>query len=335
MTPQQLAQVYLDQEAQRLTRTARALVYPSAEQTQAAPFDAARKKRLSDRLMSEYGRDHSQDLAHHAEDMGYWQTQLMSDLREDLQAALGPEGQAVLARTATDFMPHMHSDAFVAGFGQGPDAAWAVGVNVGLVWVANLVAEALLRASRGDELGARQTYAAAHALYLGQTQRALHAAWQTKPDTADELALEAGGIGAVVLRFVALHELGHAVLGHAGRWEMGLSESTGQRRYGAAVAADAGTTQAMETEADRFALARMLAVSSGPQAMWNNLLFIAAFFRLLAQVEQRQGKPLCPYHPPPLQRIEALYQALAEHIGPPPNEAWVWAQTQQNEWSMA
>ncbi len=333
MTPQEEAQDYLNKEAQRLTRSARALVYPSIEVTRMNPFDEARKLRLSERLKSEYGRDHSHDIAHHAEDMGYWQNQLKSDLRDDLQAALGADGQAVLARTATDFMPHMHSDAFVAGFGQGASAAWAVGINVGLVWVTSLVAEALLRASRGDEAVARQTYVAAHALYCGQTQRDLHAAWQASPDTSDELAIEAGGVGAMVLRFVALHEMGHVVLGHAGRWEMGMREDTGQRRYAAAVADDPASTQAMETEADRFALTRMMAISSGPQAMWNNLLFIAAFFRLLAQVEARQGKALCPYHPEPLQRIDDLYLALAQSMGPPPNEAWVWVETLQDQWS--
>lgn len=333
MTPLKIAQDYLDMEAKRLTNSARRLVYPSADVTRMDPFDEARKLRLIERLKHNYGRDHTYDIAHHAEDMGYWLSKLKSDLRDDLEAALGIDGHAVLARTATDFMPHMHSDAFVAGFGHGPDAAWAVGINVGLVWVTNLVVEALLRASQGDEAAARQTYAAAHALYRGQTQRELYLAWQGGPDASDELAIEAGGIAAVVLRFVALHEMGHAVLGHAGRWEMGMRDDTGQRRYAAVVAEDPVSTRTMEADADCFALERMAAISSGPQAMWNNLLFIAAFFRLLAQVEERQGKALCPYHPPPLQRIEALYQTLTKSMGPPPNDAWVWAQALQNEWS--
>jgi hypothetical protein len=326
------AQAYLQAEEVRLAASARALIYPDGKNASIVPISNERKQRLTQILKQQYGRDHSEDINHHAEDMQHWLRQLKADLCDDLTTALGSDYAPLLDRVALDFMPHLKSDAFITGLGEPPRTSWAVGINLGLVWVSNLVAEALLGAAQDQGAAAKDTYGAAHKVYQAQTQRQLDAAWQGMPSRSDELSLQAGGVGSVVLRFVALHEMGHAVLGHVGRWEMGVSDDSGERSYGAAERSDIPAIQAMEREADCFALERMIDISSGPDAMWNNLLFIAAYFRLLAQVEAQQGAPLCSYHPPPTQRIEYLYEILVQHMGPPTNDAWAWARQLQDDW---
>lgn len=330
--PRQAALDHLNALARRLAGDADALDHPQPGTHGAAKFAAGEKEALIQALQADHGRDHRDDITHHGEDMAHWLAQLRDDLYEDLGHALGASQAPALARVGLRFMSHLHCDAFVLGLGEPPQHSWAVGIHLGLVWVANLVALALLAAARGDDESARRAHAAALDTYCSASSgRATP--WAGLPATNNDEALQAGALGSVVLRFVALHELGHALLGHVDGWQMGVSEQ-GRRHYAGAVTADAGATQAMELAADRFALMQMIGVSSGPEAMWNNLLFIAGFFRLLATVEARQGRPLCPYHPPPAERVARLEALLREHMGPPPNDAWTWAQAQHEAWSL-
>ena len=326
------AHAYLEDEKARLTESARALHIPTAADIKVPVISDAKRRIMIDWIKDHHGRDLSDEVLQHKDDLSAWLRLLIADLYDDLRAALGPTWEQRMDRVSMDFMPHLESDAFVAGLGEATEGPWAIGINLGLVWVNNAIADALLLASQGRESEARAAYLVAHRVYRAQTQRELHAAWQSFPIVEDAMELEAGAIASVVLRFVALHEMGHAVLGHVGRMEMGVRHDVGRRHYAKQTAGDQVMVRAMEREADLFALQRMIDVSLGPDRMWNNLLFIGAFFRLLAQVETRTGQLLCHYHPPPTERIDYLYQALCERMGPPPNDAWRWAEQLQEAW---
>lgn len=294
----------------------RSLVYRSMAESGAKPLDSASKQALAQMIDERYGVDHREEMAEHGDDIYHWLKQTEINLFEDLAKYAGPDQAGVLNRLALGFMPHMASVAFAEAVAHAPQEK-VIGVNLGLFWVGCLLAEALLRAADGDEAGGLATYQSAEDVYLAQSQRQLHVAWNgVKRHVDDAYSVQGGAVGSVVLRFVALHELGHVQLGHV--------ISDGMEPY---------AVQAMELDADAFALSHMLKHTSGREAMWNNLLFIAAFFRLMAHLKAVQAETPREHHPPPLVRLNKLYEQTVQALGPPPNDAWEWAAQLQNEWA--
>lgn len=328
------AQSHLDFLRLAFSRQTRALVYDTPQVSGVTPLEPARAQVISELLLRQYGQDHHAELQAHGSDIRHWLARLEELLREDLADYLGPIAEAVLADVAIGLMPHMASNAFATQVPVEPDAH-VIGVNLGLVWVCDYLCEALLRAADGDESGGRVAYVLAKKLYLAQQQRQLDEAMAISDRLKDDaISVHAGAVGSLVLRFVALHELGHIVHGHVGQAGMTLSMATGQLQYGRGESLGTAAVHAMEYEADAFAVERLLARTSGPTVMWNNLLFIGAFFRLLARIELERGHPLCLYHPAPQTRLEKIHDQVTRAIGPPPNDAWQWAVQKQNEWSL-
>ena len=310
----------------------RSLVYRSMAESGVRPIDSASKQGLAQMIDERYGVDHREEMAEHGDDIYHWLKQTEINLLEDLAMYAGPDQAEALNRLALGFMPHMASNAFAEAVAHAPQEK-VIGVNLGLLWVSGLLAEALLRAADGDEVGGLATYKSVEVVYLAQSQRQMHAAWNgLKRPVDDAYSVHGGAVGSVVLRFVALHELGHVLLGHAGRWRMRFLPEQGLVTYDVLQDLDASAEQAMELDADAFALSCLLTHTEGPEAMWNNLLFIAAFFRLMARLETVQAVIPCEHHPPPLVRLGKLYEQTALALGAPPNDAWEWAAQLQNEW---
>lgn len=330
----QHAQAYLALLQTDAAEAPRSLVYRSMAESGVTPIDSASKQAIVKMIDERYGVDHRDDMAQHGDDIYHWLKQTELNLHEDLAKYAGPAQAQVLARLALGFMPHMASNAFAEAVPHAPQEK-IIGVNLGLFWVGCLLAEALLRAADGDEAGGLAAYKSAEDTYLAQNQRQLHAAWDgARRNVDDAYSVQGGAVGSVVLRFVALHELGHVLLGHVGQWQMRFVPDEGRVAYDrpqnmGATADD----QAMELDADAFALSRLLKHTEGREAMWNNLLFIAAFFRLLAHLEAVQAVTPCEHHPPPLVRLGKLYEQMVQALGPPPNDAWEWAAQLQNEWA--
>lgn len=328
------AQSHLDFLRLAFSRQTRALVYDAPQASGVTRLEPGRADVISELLLRQYGQDHQAELNAHGSDIRHWLARLEVLLREDLADYLGPVAETVLADVAVGLLPHMASNAFAMQVPGQPDAH-VIGVNLGLVWVCDYLCEALLRAADGDESGGQTAYALANKMYLAQQQRQIDEAMAVSDRLKDdETSVRAGAVGSLVLRFVALHELGHVVRGHVGKAGMALSMATGQLEYGRGDSLGAAAVHAMEYEADAFAVECLLARTSGPTVMWNNLLFIAAFFRLLARIELERGQPLCPHHPAPQDRLEKIRDQVTRSIGPPPNDAWQWAIQKQNEWSL-
>ncbi len=110
----------------------------------------------------------------------------------------------------------------------------------------------------------------------------------------------------LLLQFVMLHEVGHAVHGdHALMSEY--------RFHIAGAEQPPKATEkhwAAEYAADLYALERILGHTGTNAGRWANFVAICSFFQWLAAVEKRIGSPLCPLHPPPLQRAAALRTLL-------------------------
>jgi hypothetical protein len=328
----QTARQHLNEIAKQLAQSSGALHYDLPASKTQPLFSEAQKEHLIRAFMHDHGHDLRQDITHHAEDFTHWLRKLEAELVEELDGLVDPHLAAQMRQLDVAILPHLECDAFVESVGNASDLSWAIGINLGQVYVSNLLAQALLCAAQGDAHVANRAYEAALHTYRAPAGDSTAVPWAGLPTMTDDAARQAAAAGSVVLRFVALHEVGHALLGHVGKWQMSIS-ADGRRHYAAEVAADMAATQAMELEADAFALQRMMQRSAGLETMWNNLLFIAAFFRLLDHVQAMSGKPLCPYHPLPIQRVECLAQQLTAQIGPPPNDAWQWAKQQHEIWS--
>ncbi|WP_371322455.1 hypothetical protein VX159_08460 [Dechloromonas sp. ZY10] len=308
------------------------VVYRSLAESGVKLLDNAKKQALAQMVDERYGVDHRDEMAQHGDDIYHWLKRTESNLFEDLARYVGEQQSETLNRLALGFIPYMTSNAFAEAVAHAPHEK-IIGINLGLFWVSCLLAEAFLRAADGDEIGSLATYQSAEEVYLAQSQRQLHAAWNGRKHHAnDAYAVQGGAVGSVLLRFVALHELGHVVLGHVGHWRMRFLPGQGRVVYESPQYSDVSAEQTMELDADAFALSCLLAHTEGPEVMWNNLLFIAAFFRLMARLEAVGAITPCKHHPPPLVRLGKLYEQTERALGPPPNDAWAWAAQLQNEW---
>lgn len=311
---------------------ARGLVYLREGEADSPPMAMADRLAVADIISRRYGVDHREEIAEHGLDLAYWLGQTELNMYDDLARYIGSENAVLLDRLALGFIPHLANNAFAEATPEAADE-YVIGVNLGLYWVSSLLAEALLRTAEGDEDGGLATYQGAIQIYLAQNQRQMHAAWNWRPhlDKLD-FTVQGGALGSVVLRFVALHELGHITLGHVGRWRMAYLPERGRVQYGGAEALGLAATHAMELEADAYALDRFLEHTAGREIMWNNLLYIGSFFRLLAHLERQGRIAASRHHPPPLLRLQRLHERTAAAMGPPPNDAWEWAKLVHEEW---
>lgn len=313
-------------------RDTRGVAYRKEGEPGMPPADTAYKDKLARILVERYGVDHRGEIAEFGLDMGFWLRRTELNMYEDLADYVGAENAARLDRLALGFIPNLANDAF-AEMVPGVPGEHVIGVNVGLYWVCGLLAEALLRTADGDESGGLAAYRAAVKVYLAQDQQQLSDAWNWRSDSDNlDYLVQGGAVGSVVLRFVALHELGHISLGHVGHWRMAYAPASGRVNYAAADELGRAATLAMEREADAFALARFVERTGGAESMWNNMLYIGAYFRLLDHLQRLGLQAPSDHHPPPLERLERLRVSTEAAMGPPPNDAWKWAALVHEEW---
>lgn len=288
------------------------------------PWLAALDKYLQD----QFGVDEVCTIIDKAEDFEYWLQRLEFDLYADLEALCPKVYRPILSRSAVGLMSIVNANAFAKETPGAPNT-YVIGVHLGLVWLNFLLGEALLTASTGHSVEAFAVYQRAR---LGYQQKRIPQAlayWWNKlrVESVPEQAHSAA-VGTVALRFTALHELGHVVLGHVDMAGMHVSDF-GEVAYQNYEKLGTTTMHAMEFAADRFALHCMIENRGSDEIMWNNLLFINAQFRFFAHIE-RYG--VDDRHPHPEARISALTEELIKCIGPPPNDAQTWAEQTMQEW---
>lgn len=290
-----------------------------------------------------FGDDLRPQIAQNAWNMPYWMEQIAAKLYEDLRDyCTTSDEQQTLHQVALAYLPLQNANACVMPVPTvGADAPHAIALELGLIWMAFLLTEGLLLAAEGWDEAAHDTY---QRLLHGYQQYRLAPAFEVWREgsalVSDErISLQAGAVSSVILRFVALHELGHVVLGHVARAGMSCSLQSGgcDVRYTHSAELGQAATWAMEEAADDFALAHMLARTGSAQQMWNNMLFIGLMFRFWDHLWRRAHPEATPWpadctHPPPLARLERLTQQVQAALGPPPNDAPRWAELTFAQW---
>lgn len=288
------------------------------------------------RQRQQYGVDHSSQFAAHGLHLGYWLHELEQDLYQDLLDYCDPDERPFMARLALGFVHNLRCNACVfpvLDTVAGPQPVYVMGVNLGLVQMAGLLCEALLWESENDFQRGREYYQRARNLFFVRNRTQYEQAILS--DEIHEPGQKGAEISSLILRFIALHEFGHVVLGHAEQLDMRLNAIKSDVLYMQAQAHGEDAVAAMETAADRFAIGHMIKASGSPIQMWNNALFICALFLLLDHIEARLGEPLSLHHPPPAQRAAAIQAMVQDAIGPPQNDAMRWLALTMQDWKDA
>lgn len=299
----------------------------------------ARQHRWAQYLRATLGEDPGPQLVQHAWNLEHWLTQFERQLLDDLSDhCLSAQDQQALRMSALAYLPLVEANACASPVPHAPGQHF-IAVELGLIWISFLLAEALLLAAEGWDEAAHDTY---RIVLEGSRTSALRPAFSLwfvgSPLSRDEhISMQAGAVGTVILRFIALHELGHIVLGHVAEAGMTCTPQTGQVSYQHAPELGQAATWAMEEAADDFALAHMLARTGSAQQMWNNMLFIGLMFRFWDHLWRRAHPETTPWsadctHPPPLARLERLTQQVQAALGPPPNDAPRWAELTFAQW---
>ncbi len=252
-------------------------------------------------------------------------------LKEDLIDYLAPTHHAEYQKTQMVFLPLPAFDGFcIDRDQQGRQLdGYVICLNEGLWVCAQLLAKAfVLENLQGDlsqyKASGKSSHDAALAHFLAPSSHyAKHIFFDTFPAEIEGLAAAAqSSMAVLILQFVSLHELGHIIhkdfaLMGAYRFHFGAFETKSEPSPHAMT--DQVTDQYWQAEyaADVFALEMLCQHAQQDINRWANFISIDVFFSWLIAVEQRLGKEICPYHPPPDKRREKL--AVWMHENYPPN----------------
>jgi hypothetical protein len=312
-------------------RSGKITITPLSERDPAAAETT--QSTLSHYIQATFGEDRREEILAHSYDLDYWLAQLEQGLYQDLENYCTAQELAVLRQAAVAYLPIRNANGFC---GHVPHAkeCHVIGVHLPLIWVSFLLTQALLLAAENQGEQARKTYQIVLAGHRKDNFRASFQEWLESPPDIENtwLESEAGAVSSVILRFVGLHELGHLALGHVDQAGICYAAESNEVSYQHSATLGQTAVWAMEYAADRFAVDHMLAHTGGAEQMWNNLLFIGAFFRFIEHLEIIRGAPLSQDHPPPRQRLHALSRRVTEVLGPPPNDAQAWAESLLLEW---
>ena len=237
----------------------------------------------------------------------------------DLEEYLLPSEVEVFRRTVFGLLPLSAVDGFCVDrtpWGAKLDG-YLVVLNEGLFICAQLLAKAfLLENLDGDLLEFKQpgveTYRRAIEHFLAPSAKHTNSVLfeGVPPDIEGALSAAQMQMTILLLQFVLLHEIGHAV--HRDHELMA--------EYQFHVAGTQATVKQTERHwsaeyaADGYALERILGHTTADASRWANFVVIYVFFHWLSVVESVTGKPLCPLHPPPAVRGDALRKVMTDRV---------------------
>ena len=134
------------------------------------------------------------------------------------------------------------------------------------------------------------------------------------PDEVEaEFATHAGALCSIMLKFVALHELGHIVNGDCenanGVNQLSMAQEAKSHVQYTRPESAAHESWPAELAADRFALEYLCDWKSDASTCWPNVAQIYLFFSWLEHCEKRKGALLCQYHPSASVRKQQIVDA--------------------------
>ena len=183
-------------------------------------------------------------------------------------------------------------------------------INEGLWVCLQLLAKAFVLENLSGDLAqykksGRGDFDAAISHFLSPTSNSAAKVFFTEvpAELEGEMSAAQSSMAILLMQFVVLHELGHVIhrdleLLGAYRIHIGKSDEVVPR--------EAGKHWQAEFAADRYALSTICLKSRSNLSGWANFLTIYVFFSWLSSVERVAGRPLCPLHPAPSSRADAL-----------------------------
>lgn len=244
---------------------------------------------------------------------------VVNQTAQDLEEYVLPEEIEVFRRTVFGLLPLSAVDGFCVDrtpWGAKLDG-YLVVLNEGLFICAQLLAKAfLLENLDGDLLEFKQPgiepYRRAIEHFLAPSAKHANSVLfeGVPPDIEGALSAAQMRMTILLLQFVLLHEVGHAVhQDHALMSEYQFHVAGTQ-----ATAKQTDRHWSAEYAADGYALERILRHTEADASRWANFVAVYVFFHWLGTVERVTGKPLCPLHPPPAMRGEALRSAMSSRV---------------------
>lgn len=283
-------------------------------------------------------RDCSEDeIRKYAQDYGYLMDKLSCDLYEDL--ALDCSGEEYIDRCGVMIAPWAKVSAHAFQIPE-IDDGYGILINYGIVRAIFELVPAIYAEIDSGKSGVEKFEDAIALFFAGHHTRDRQRQEYATREEYWKSNLELGGISSIVLRFIALHEFAHIAQGHVEEFKMcfsdaldDLSSTVKEQKYtpGAYISVNQRRIEA-EFSADKYALKTLEKNTASKEVMWNNTLFICAFFYWLDCIEKRIGKRLSSEHPPPRQRAERIESLLEQAIGPPSNDAFAMMKMLFNRW---
>ena len=284
---------------------------------------------LSGRMNTRFGVDMYDDIVEH-KGLVYWIERLELDLYEDV-VNFCVKGTSFSEQFVVGLVYHMKSNAVCYRSGDG--MGYVIAINHGLYIFASLVCQAVMLESRALREDA--------ALFLEWAKKVYSVAGvneynnildvHAKSDSID-FSIDIGVVSSVVLRFVAFHEFGHIKMGHVDSIGMVYNSCSGEADY-----EEKSDDVVIEAEfmADVYAAECMIQNTSGPERLWNSILFVVSFFLALDCLESEIQRKLCKYHPSPRDRALRVISYVMSRGYPLRNEALLWCFSIFSEWKGA
>lgn len=256
--------------------------------------------RLANTILEEFGDDRRAELAKKYHDGIYWMIKHEKELYEELKTITSDV--ECLKDCAVVFMPNMQMLSFSSCLG---DDAYGIEIYYGLFLQANLLVQAvLLEDDCPDEQGknlyrsiVQSFFSPQESLYLAQLHKQQY------------INIKTSTVADIIVRFFALHELGHIALKHTGKNEQKLNE---------------------EFEADLFAMRYLLKNTQSRENIWQAYAFVSLFFEMLDDVDGI--RKISHEHPGGIEKRHRLYEFLKSQIGEPQNDILLWFSIIINKW---
>ncbi|WGI21970.1 hypothetical protein [Amylibacter sp. IMCC11727] len=244
----------------------------------------------------------------------------LESLQNDLADCLTPNQRKTLAQTHFSFLDLGDVNAMVTNRSRWnePLSYNLIFLNEGLYFcIGLLMAAQVYEHLRGDfaqyQKSGREAFEAAVNTCINRDASMLNVTKVSTGDADADGTIEAyiASANTLVMTFCALHEIGHAHLGH-----LADGHTRSMAAFNGSDEINSSSIQ-QEFEADEFAMRALAFRSSEPERIWANFFAINLFFGFLNVIEYRTGEDRFSDHPPSAERSAAL-RKVVESMCPMP-----------------
>ena len=287
---------------------------------------------IAEVVLKKYGINRVDETIAYSRSPQHWVDKLEEDLYQDLYDLTNEDN--LIKKCALAYIPDINGNAIAVKVG---NDEYAIAINLGIVWLCFLFCQALLMEAednRNNDDPKKVFFSALRAFSATSSEQFLSEIGYCSNLGEVDLLVSAGGIGSVVLRFIALHEFAHVKLGHADSFgrSFAISADDVTTNYQCPSEFNLSERQVDELRADCFAVSKIIYNATSKETARNSILFIYAFFLSLQVIEDQNGKNICPEHPSPLIRGREVLRYCDAQIGIHENDTFIWLDLIFNTW---